>query len=327
VEEELYAVSDAHTPVTLMALFANAFRIEPDKSLLWLKGVYQDRGRKSYRGYYYDRLQDELSGQIVTIKVPDRIKHTITHENLYLFKGFLDKTVRRDGVVEPVFTVAELGGAVASGLSSRAEKRATIQQQKANAGYRDLDRAIKQKLYQGERPHIALICGATSIVLEDVTSALKEASASYDLTEHRINLSSKEAIIGAFAQFDNSGYDAVAVVRGGGHGLEIFDDVAIAKASLELQPIVVTAIGHAQDVTLLQQIADKKFTTPTALGTYLREMATRAREDMAYSKARWEVRLEESQSAQSKTAGRMWIAILLALAAGIALGIWLSGFV
>ena len=62
-------------------------------------------------------------------------------------------------------------------------------------------------------------------------------------------------------------------MRGGGPGLEIFDDVAIAEASLLLKPILVTAIGHAQDDTLLQKLADKQFITPTALGNYLRETA------------------------------------------------------
>ena len=320
------ATTNAHTPVTLMAVFTNAFKIEQDSSILWLKGVYQDRKRKSYGGYYYDRLKDELGGQIVTLKLPERIKHTIKHRGLYLFKGILDKDVRSDGVIEPVFIVTELAGQVASILPDGMNKRADIQRQKANVGYRDFDQAIKQKLYQGEQPRIALIFGATSIVLQDVTSALKGAGSNYDLVEHRVNLSNKEAIIDSFVRHDNGTFDAVAIVRVGGPGLEIFDDVEIAEASLKLGPILVTAIGHAQDVTLLHQIADKRFTTPTALGTHLKEMVKDVREEMAHSKAKLIADLEKSHGNRLKTARTLWIAVsLVLLVVGFVLGVMLSG--
>ncbi|VAW85104.1 hypothetical protein MNBD_GAMMA18-1176 [hydrothermal vent metagenome] len=79
----------AHTPVTLMALFADAFKIEPNSNNLWLKGIYQDRQREGYSGYYYDRLKDELGGQIITVKLPKRIKQTLKQGGFYLFKGII----------------------------------------------------------------------------------------------------------------------------------------------------------------------------------------------------------------------------------------------
>ncbi|MCB9008849.1 MAG: hypothetical protein H6656_16040 [Ardenticatenaceae bacterium] len=261
-----------YTPVSLMAVFADAFKIDPKHSVLWLRGIYQDRKRKSYRGYYFDRLKDELGGQIITLKLPKQLKQNLQDGGYYLFKGTLDKDVRWDGVIEPVFIVSEMADQKSSHLTASLAKRATLQQEKANMGYRDLDGALKQKLDQNQKPHIALLCGKTSIVLQDVFSALKEARSRYRFTEQRVNLLDKWAIINALAQGDKE-YDVIAIVRGGGPGLEIFDDVAIAEASLLLKPILVTAIGHAQDDTLLQKLADKQFITPTALGNYLRETA------------------------------------------------------
>lgn len=261
-----------YTPVSLMAVFADAFKIGPEHSVLWLRGIYQDRKRKSYRGYYFDRLKDELGGQIITLKLPKQLKQNLQDGGYYLFKGTLDKDVRWDGVIEPVFIVSEMADQKSSHLTASLAKRATLQQEKANMGYRDLDGALKQKLDQNQKPHIALLCGKTSIVLQDVFSALKEARSRYRFTEQRVNLLDKWAIINALAQGDKE-YDVIAIVRGGGPGLEIFDDVAIAEASLLLKPILVTAIGHAQDDTLLQKLADKQFITPTALGNYLRETA------------------------------------------------------
>ena len=261
-----------YTPVSLMAVFADAFKIDPEHSVLWLRGIYQDRKRKSYRGYYFDRLKDELGGQIITLKLPKQLKQNLQDGGYYLFKGTLDKDVRWDGVIEPVFIVSEMADQKSSHLTASLAKRATLQQEKANMGYRDLDGALKQKLDQNQKPHIALLCGKTSIVLQDVFSALKDARSRYRFTEQRVNLLDKWAIINALAQGDKE-YDVIAIVRGGGPGLEIFDDVAIAEASLLLKPILVTAIGHAQDDTLLQKLADKQFITPTALGNYLRETA------------------------------------------------------
>ncbi|MCA9945418.1 MAG: hypothetical protein KC449_18170 [Anaerolineales bacterium] len=261
-----------YTPVSLMAVFADAFKIDPKHSVLWLRGIYQDRKRKSYRGYYFDRLKDELGGQIITLKLPKQLKQNLQDGGYYLFKGTLDKDVRWDGVIEPVFIVSEMADQKSSHLTASLAKRATLQQEKANMGYRDLDGALKQKLDQNQKPHIALLCGKTSIVLQDVFSALKDARSRYRFTEQRVNLLDKWAIINALAQGDKD-FDVIAIVRGGGPGLEIFDDVAIAEASLLLKPILVTAIGHAQDDTLLQKLADKQFITPTALGNYLRETA------------------------------------------------------
>ena len=261
-----------YTPVSLMAVFADAFKIDPEHSVLWLRGIYQDRKRKSYRGYYFDRLKDELGGQIITLKLPKQLKQNLQDGGYYLFKGTLDKDVRWDGVIEPVFIVSEMADQKSSHLTASLAKRATLQQEKANMGYRDLDGALKQKLDQNQKPHIALLCGKTSIVLQDVFSALKDARSRYRFTEQRVNLLDKWAIINALAQGDKE-YDVIAIVRGGGPGLEIFDDVAIAEASLLLKPILVTAVGHAQDDTLLQKLADKQFITPTALGNYLRETA------------------------------------------------------
>lgn len=303
--------TNVHTPVSLMAVFANAFKIEIDNSIIWLKGVYKDRGKISYEGYYYDRLKDEIGGQIITLKLPESIKSTMNHGSLYIFKGILEKDVRRDGVIEPVFIVTEMAGQAASLLPDGVNRRVDIQQQKANKGYRDLNQAIKQKLYQGKQPCIALVCGKTSIVLEDVTSALKGSRTSYDLVERRVNLSSKEAIIDSFVHHNNKKFDAIAIIRGGGPGLEIFDDVQIAESSLKLEPMLVTAIGHAKDVTLLERIADKKFTTPTALGTYLKEMVEDVGREKTYTKTKLPI---------------LWMTIsLLLLIIGFGLGIILSG--
>ena len=67
--------------------------------------------------------------------------------------------------------------------------------------------------------------------------------------------------------------EGVAVVRGGGRGLETFDNLELAEAALELNVPLVTAIGHAEDRTLFERMSDRGFTTPTAFGTFRRDLA------------------------------------------------------
>ncbi len=171
---------------------------------------------------------------------------------------------------------------------------------KSSSGYKNLDTAIENMLYRDEKPHMALVYGTTGVVDKDFNTAIKDARAKYNFTEHRINLSSKEEIINKLEEIDSSPscYDAVAIIRGGGSGLEIFDDIDIAKKAAQLKPIFITAIGHAEDVSLLDQIADKSFTTPTALGSYLKEKVDKVEEELRHSKAKL---IEEAEKTIAKS--------------------------
>jgi exodeoxyribonuclease VII large subunit len=54
---------------------------------------------------------------------------------------------------------------------------------------------------------------------------------------------------------------------------------------LHLQSYFIPAIGHKEDVTLLQQIADKAFITPTALGQYFNDIYDSTVAELQNSKA------------------------------------------
>jgi hypothetical protein len=68
-------------------------------------------------------------------------------------------------------------------------------------------------------------------------------------------------------------YDLIVLYRGGGSGLEIFDDLDIARAVTSLKTPFVTAIGHANDTPFIQDVADGAYITPTDFGMYLKEFA------------------------------------------------------
>jgi exodeoxyribonuclease VII large subunit len=66
----------------------------------------------------------------------------------------------------------------------------------------------------------------------------------------------------------------------------------LAEACLELQPYLLSAIGHKDDESLIDKIADKSFSTPTALGQYLNDIYNSTVEEFTQSKAKMVKELE-----------------------------------
>jgi hypothetical protein len=309
--------ADIHTPTTMMTIFANAFQLDSERSIFWIKGIYQDRQRQAYANYYFDRLQDAATGQIITIKVPARLKKQVNHGVLYTFKGTIEKDVRPDGVIEPVFVVVEMRQRSGTDhqQSQAVERRVALEQRKANIGFQDVDSQLRAKLERGIKPEVVLLCGTTSEAIDDIKTALGDAAGHYRLAWSNINITDREAIIAAFSDLRNRSADAIVVTRGGGPGLQIFDDVRIAEASMTLSAPLITAIGHARDETLLQKLADKAFATPTALGDHLRTLA-----EIQTLPSQAEIDSAETTPAQPPSLFLIIIAILITLALGVALG-------
>ena len=55
---------------------------------------------------------------------------------------------------------------------------------------------------------------------------------------------------------------------------------------MTLTPLFVTALGHFEDTPLLEKVADKKFITPSALGSYLNELYNQTVAELQNSKAK-----------------------------------------
>jgi exonuclease VII large subunit len=93
------------------------------------------------------------------------------------------------------------------------------------------------------------------------------------------------------------------VARGGGENMEVFNKPSLAEHALSLKSFFITAIGHKEDISLLQKVADKAFITPTALGQYFNEIYNQTVEELQGSKAR----LVEDITAQLKGSYEMQV--------------------
>lgn len=88
-----------------------------------------------------------------------------------------------------------------------------------------------------------------------------------------MNLASIDELIVLLQKLDQSKYDVIAIARGGGAGVEVFENLNLAHTIANLSTPLITAIGHAEDKPFVQEAAEKSFTTPTLLGVYLRTAA------------------------------------------------------
>jgi exodeoxyribonuclease VII large subunit len=115
---------------------------------------------------------------------------------------------------------------------------------------------------------------------------LKESIGFYDLSFHKINLSSEQEIITILERLNNENYGLVVLSRGGGENMDILNKFSIAEKAISLQSLFVTAIGHKDDVTLLQKVADKSFITPSEFGQFLNDTYNHTLEELQNSKAK-----------------------------------------
>ena len=93
------------------------------------------------------------------------------------FKGIIDKSVRDDGVIEPLFIVVELQNDVTvdNQQSEAIERGLALQRRKANAGFQDVDNTLQTKLRRGIKPHLIVIHGSTSEAVADIGCAQRRS--------------------------------------------------------------------------------------------------------------------------------------------------------
>ena len=70
-------------------------------------------------------------------------------------------------------------------------------------------------------------------------------------------------------------FDTIALIRGGGNGIEALDDIAVLQTVSEMETPIICAIGHVGEELFLKSIADKVAPTPNGLGQYFSEMVER----------------------------------------------------
>ena len=175
--------------------------------------------------------------------------------------------------------------------------------------------ALKKKLYlQGlfNQDHkkalplypmkIAVLVGDKSAALSDIktTFARRWPIAKVDIYPVLVQgLGSSQDIIKNLLKVDELGYDAIILARGGGsiEDLWSFNDEALAYTIYNLKTFIITGVGHEQDYTIVDFVADLRAPTPTAAV----EMITEKIQDVESKIKDYRYRLKLSISRLLKT--------------------------
>ena len=272
-----------YTPSALVNLFANSMQFDAAKDMKRVKGKYVQGKDFLYGDKYYDTLKDEASDSSMTLLVTGQIRSILENNQVIEVIGYLQKRVVNAGArIELQLVVTSIVDQDRPSFNESEVKAFEVLQKKRDAGYLDVDGFIKKQILGDQKISIKILVGKTGIIHSDIKEQLKDAIGFYEIEFIGINLSNENEIIEAL---QNTDADIIAIARGGGDRMEIFDKPDIAEAAIELNAYFVTALGHAQDTPLLQKVADKAFTTPTAFGQHLVDLYNNTIQEKSQSKA------------------------------------------
>ncbi len=134
-------------------------------------------------------------------------------------------------------------------------------------GYFDQDhKKILQKTYPD---NVGVLVGDKSAAMSDIRTAFQRRWPLCKVTYFPVLVQGAEApkdIIEKLLQADEQGFDAIILARGGGsfEDLFCFNDESLVKTIYAMKTFLISGIGHEQDFTLTDFVADRRAATPTA---------------------------------------------------------------
>ena len=280
------SIVTAYKPSELIAIFSATLGKQNEfAKLVSLRGIYQQRQNSQNWSFAYAGLRDESSQEEITLRMPKELYETLINGNLITVTGVLERKIDPRASVQITLNVTRVEKLQEQAVSEADQKKAELRRRKAQAGFRNVDGVIEQRLLADERPKVALLLANNSITLSDFEAGIQAARAAIDFTEFRCDFFKAAPLCQNLCDIDGQGFDVIAVVRGGGIGIERLDNLEVLETLAHLNTPVISAVGHPEERLAFKEIADKEVATPTALGQYLSDMVERVASMKAKSKA------------------------------------------
>ncbi len=162
--------------------------------------------------------------------------------------------------IDPSYTIGEM-----------AVKRREILERLVSEGLKERNRSLEFPLVP---QRIGIISSPRAAGYEDLITHLRENPYGYKFNCRLYEAvmqgeRAESSILGAIdkCRNDSSSLDVVVIVRGGGGDFDLrcFDSYEIAKAIANLPVPVISGIGHERDVTVVDEVSNKRGKTPTAV--------------------------------------------------------------
>lgn len=267
-------VPQVYNPSELLNIFSDILaRQNTSSKVIYLRGVYFKQRYNPGWAYAYDLLRDENDQQEMTIMIAPSLRDELKDGALIQVGGTLTRKVNTKGYIQLVFQVSRIEVVKEQIISEEDMTKAELRTLKSEKGFKNVDAILEDKLYRGERPIVALVFASTSITMADFDAGKESASAHIYFEEHRVSFSKSSELIDMLKYLDDEGdFDVIALVRGGGGGIEALDEIPVLECVVELDTPLICAVGHVDEKIFIKNLADKVAPTPNGLGTYFSNM-------------------------------------------------------
>ena len=244
-----------------------------NQRVVCLRGIYF---KGSYVNQYYhtatDRLVDESTSDELSLSMPLNLRDDLENGNVITVHGILDRSITNKGLIQIVLKVTEVEKIKELAVSEDEIKRTELRRVKSEKGFKNVDSLLESLLYQDKRPQIALVYAETSITNDDFEKGVQAARTHIDFKEYRVSFAKTKAFCQTLKQLDTMNYDVIAIIRGGGAGLEALDEVELLETLVNMNTAWMYGAGHEGEKLFILNIADKAIAIPHALGTYFRDI-------------------------------------------------------
>lgn len=289
-----------YTPTDILNIVKEHLTVA--NTLVVVEGIYIQCGTKDYRGVWYDAVKSQYDNYRLTAIIPTAIRSLITAGDVVQFCGTMEKSLNENGQVSLQLRVSNLVGKKEKEVDAVEKAVIEIQQRKSSMGYKNVDSVLESILYAGEqKPQVALLFAEASITDHDFQAGVQAAKDAIDFSMAGISFARTTDFIRKLQQLDSSACDVLCIVRGGGSGLEVFDNPELAEVVMNLKTPTLSAIGHQVDNPLVCKITDKNIGTPSLLGQYFKDMVERITAEKSNSKAVLVKQVEEQFKKQVET--------------------------
>ena len=264
----------SYCPSEIVDIFSDFLsRAGLGSKVVFVTGIYARTARQCYGGWFYDTLKDQNSDQELSLMIPQGLRDDLENGSLVTVGGTVFKKAGNRGNIQLGFKVSRVETLQQQAVSEEDMKRAELRARKTQRGFANVDAVLEGILMRGERPKVALVFAASSITMADFDAGKHAAEASMDFTEYRVNFSSAKDLCDMLSRVDGEGYDVLALVRGGGSGIERLDDVSVLECVVSLQTPLICAVGHVDEKLFLKLVSDKAAPTPNGLGQWFSDLA------------------------------------------------------
>ena len=299
------AAAVTYCPSEIVDIFSDFLsRAGLGTKVVFVTGVYVRTAKQAYNGWYYDTLKDQNSDQELSLMIPQGLRDELESGSLVTVGGTVYKKAGNRGNIQLGFKVSRVETLQQQAVSEEDMKRAELRARKTQKGFANVDAVLEGILMRGERPKVALIFAAGSITMADFDAGKHAAEASMDFTEYRVSFSSAKDLCDLLSRVDTGGFDVLALVRGGGSGIEQLDDVAVIERVVSLQTPVICAVGHPEEKLFIKLVADKVAPVPHGLGTWFHELTEKVsktrQESLAVLTEQVKKQYQERLDAQAK---------------------------